>query len=253
MNFEFLRKDWPELADFGGYAEEYAYSDPQSALIKLRSYGEFMVNFIYQKLNLPCLPKASFHDKLKGEDFASLTPSVAMTSFFTIKNLGNRAAHDAKGTDKDAVFAIKEAHHLGAWLYCGYHNVKADVIPEYKAVDINANSAVRLKQKLDNTAALYQQAMAELAQQQKQFEELSIASHQSTAKMNVQVANNFAAFSTAAAKTIDFDEARTRKYLIDLELREVDWNVGDNGKSTEQVGQEVPVTDQPTPTGKNLG
>ena len=38
MNFEFLRKDWPELANFGGYAEEYAYSDPQSALIKLRSY-----------------------------------------------------------------------------------------------------------------------------------------------------------------------------------------------------------------------
>jgi type I restriction enzyme R subunit len=40
MNFEFLRKNWPELADFGAYAEEYAFSDPQSALIKLRSYGE---------------------------------------------------------------------------------------------------------------------------------------------------------------------------------------------------------------------
>jgi len=28
MNFEFLRENWPELADFGGYAEEYTYSDP---------------------------------------------------------------------------------------------------------------------------------------------------------------------------------------------------------------------------------
>ena len=76
MNFEFLRKDWPELADFGGYAEEYAFSDPQSALIKLRSYAEFMVNFIYRKLDLPCLPKASFHEKLIGEDFVQLIDRI---------------------------------------------------------------------------------------------------------------------------------------------------------------------------------
>lgn len=56
MNFEFLRNDWPELANFGGYAEEYAFSDPQSALIKLRSYAEFMVNFIYRKLDCNSSP-----------------------------------------------------------------------------------------------------------------------------------------------------------------------------------------------------
>jgi type I restriction enzyme R subunit len=252
MNFEFLRKDWPELADFGGYAEEYAYTDPQSALIKLRSYGEFMVNFIYQKLTLPCLPKASFHDKLKGEDFSSLTPSAVMTSFFTVKNLGNRAAHDAKGTDKDALFAIQEAYHLGAWFYCSYHNVTSEVIPEFKKVDVSANSAVTLKKKLENTAALYQQAMLELERQQQQFEQASKQNHQSTATMNMMVADKFATYSIAAAKTLGFDEAKTRKYLIDLELREAEWDVGENGLSTEQVGQEVPVTDQPTKSGNGF-
>ena len=249
MNFEFLRKDWPELANFGGYAEEYAYSDPQSALIKLRSYGEFMVNFIYQGLKLPCLPKASFHDKLKSDDFASLTPSPVMTSFFTIKSLGNRAAHDAKGTDQDAIFAIQQAYHLGAWLYCGYHSVKADVVPEFKHVNADVNSAARLTKKLETTAALYQQAMAELEKQQKQFEVLSLANKQAHATKDLQVADKFATYSAAAAKTLNFNEAKTRKYLIDLELREVDWDVGENGKTTEQVGQEVPVTDQPTESG----
>jgi type I restriction enzyme R subunit len=249
MNFEFLRKDWPELANFGGYAEEYAYTDPQSALIKLRSYGEFMINFIYKGLKLPCLPKASFHDKLKGEDFASLTPSPVMTSFFTIKNLGNRAAHDAKGTDKDAMFALQEAHHLGVWLYCGYHSVKSEILPEFKSIDASANTAVKLKKKLENTAVLYKQAMDELEQQQKRFAELSVESHQATATKDSQAIAKFTTFSEPAAKTIGFDEAKTRKYLIDLELRQVNWNVGENGKSTEQVGQEVPVIDQPTKTG----
>jgi type I restriction enzyme R subunit len=249
MNFEFLRKDWPELANFGGYAEEYAYSDPQSALIKLRSYGEFMVNFIYKGLKLPCLPKASFHDKLKGEDFATLTPSPVMTSFFTIKNLGNRAAHDAKGTDKDAMFALQEAHHLGVWLYCGYHSVKSATLSEFKTIDASANTTVKLKKKLENTAVLYKQAMAELEQQQKRFAELSLKSHQATATKDSQAIAKFSTFSEAAAKTISFDEAKTRKYLIDLELRQVNWDVGENGKSTEQVGQEVPVIDQPTQSG----
>ena len=250
VNFEFLRKEWPELANFGGYAEEYAYTDPQSSLIKLRSFGEFMVNFVYQKLNLPCLPKASFHDKLKGEDFSGFTSSPVMTSFFTIKNLGNRAAHDAKGTDKDAIFAIQQAYQLGAWLYCGYHNVKSDVVPEFKAVNADANITTRLKQKLESTAALHKQAMVELELQQQRFELLTTANKQATALKNEQVADNFAAFSGAAAKTLDFNEAKTRKYLIDLELREVDWDVGENRISTDLVGQEVPVTDQPTPSGK---
>jgi len=252
MNFEFLRKNWPELADFGGYAEEYAYTDPQSALIKLRSYGEFMINFIYQELKLPCLPKASFHDKLKGPDFSSLTPSPVMTSFFTIKHLGNRAAHDAKGTYKDALVALQEAHHLGKWLICSYHNVPVNTVPEFQHIDANANTAAKLKKKLENTAALYKSAMQELEEQQKRFEELSVENHQATASKNGPAMLKFVTLSEAATKTIGFNEAKTRKYLIDLELRDIGWDVGDNSKSTEQVGQEVPVTGQPTKSGNGF-
>jgi type I restriction enzyme R subunit len=38
-NFEFLRPSFPELADLGGFAERYTYSDPSSALVKLRMFG----------------------------------------------------------------------------------------------------------------------------------------------------------------------------------------------------------------------
>ena len=51
-NFDILRKRWPELAELGASAEEYAYSDPQSAMLKLRCFAEIIVNHIYKDLNL---------------------------------------------------------------------------------------------------------------------------------------------------------------------------------------------------------
>ena len=47
-NFEMLRNQWPELATLGGFAERYAHSDASSALIKLRTFAEQLVQGIYQ-------------------------------------------------------------------------------------------------------------------------------------------------------------------------------------------------------------
>jgi type I restriction enzyme, R subunit len=43
QNFEFLRPHHAELADLGGFAERYAFSDAPSALVKLRTFAEFLV------------------------------------------------------------------------------------------------------------------------------------------------------------------------------------------------------------------
>src|ERR1039458_5989907 len=49
VNFEFLRPSFPELADLGGFAEHCAFSDPSSALIKLRVFPDTMVSAIYSR------------------------------------------------------------------------------------------------------------------------------------------------------------------------------------------------------------
>src|SRR5437016_4639869 len=61
INFEFLRPTWPELASLGGFAECYARPDPDSALVKLRTFGEQVVELIYQKLGLPRPYRANFN------------------------------------------------------------------------------------------------------------------------------------------------------------------------------------------------
>ena len=42
-NFEILRENHRELADFGGFAEAYVHSDPAACLVKLRTFAEFFV------------------------------------------------------------------------------------------------------------------------------------------------------------------------------------------------------------------
>ncbi len=54
-NFKFLESDFPVLANFGGLAEQYCYTDPNSCLMKLGMIGETIVNlmFTYDKIPLP--------------------------------------------------------------------------------------------------------------------------------------------------------------------------------------------------------
>ncbi|KYF76098.1 hypothetical protein BE11_34415 [Sorangium cellulosum] len=52
VNFEFLRARRPDLVEFVAFAEQYAWPDPSSALVKLRSFVELMVATIYAELRL---------------------------------------------------------------------------------------------------------------------------------------------------------------------------------------------------------
>nr|MBF4290870.1 hypothetical protein [Vibrio anguillarum] len=85
VNFEYLRKDWPELAELGGFAEAYAVSDPQSALVKLRCYVEKIVGYLYYELRLPVAPNASMHDKLISGSFTSIVDKSIADKFHAIR------------------------------------------------------------------------------------------------------------------------------------------------------------------------
>lgn len=52
-NFAFLSERWPVLASLGQLAEEYVYTDPNSAMIKIRQIGETMTQLILATLNVP--------------------------------------------------------------------------------------------------------------------------------------------------------------------------------------------------------
>ncbi|AXN05245.1 DUF4145 domain-containing protein [Vibrio anguillarum] len=260
MNFEYLRKDWPELAELGAFAEAYAVSDPQSALVKLRCYVEKIVGYLYYELRLPVAPNASMHDKLISGSFTSIVDKSIADKFHAIRRGGNKAAHDGNVTQHDAIWLLKESYFIGCWLYIAYGEGKREECPDFttpenvQGVEESKGEFKRknrqLQEKLKQNDEVLKQAIKEL----EDVKQAQLAAQKEAASLKQQVnqakANNLKQNTLSLKNSFDFNEAETRKRLIDAELRSQGWDVALDDESTEQVSKEYQVDGQPTPTGK---
>ncbi len=246
INFEILRKQWPELATLGGFAERYAHTDPSSALIKLRTFTEYLVEGIYQVHSLTLPYQRNLFDLLAEESFKETVPKVVLDKLHQIRLDGNKAAHGQQTKSETALGSLRDAWDLGRWYYIAYGGGRAEECPSYQDPPPEDTKA-RLKK--EKKAALEKLAAQE-AQLQELLQQLEMLRVQAKAAEKTEA--ELLAFKTAghaAADALKFDEATTRKRLIDKQLVEAGWNVDPHGGNTAEVGQEVGVAHQPTETG----
>lgn len=258
-NFEQLRSKWPELAELGAYAEQYAVSDPQSSMVKLRCYVEKIVGYLYRELSLPVLPTANIYDKLSSGAFTSVVDKVILDKFHAVRRGGNKAAHEGYINQHDCLWLLKESYLIACWLHIAYGDGKVEDCPAFtqpaNAPRDNESKAEfkrknkQLQKKLTQNNAQLEQALKELEEAQKaQFEAQQEAAKlkQQVNQVNVDKLKN----NTVKLKnTFDLNEAETRKRLIDAELRSEGWDVALGEQSTEQVAKEYQVDGQPSATG----
>jgi len=251
VNFEFLRAKRSYLADLGGFAEQYLHPDPASALIKLRTFAEAMTNDLYAALGLRQPFEADFFTLLDGQPFKDSVPPVVLTKIHAVRKVGNQAAHGGAVTLEMARRALHEAYHLGSWLHLAVDNgAQSDCIQFTLPPAGGAADSTKADLKRQKRAAL-----EKLSAQEAQIERL-------LAQLDAARAKADAAEKTAdelqliiqsgrkAASQLSFNEAETRKHLVDTMLVSAGWDLGSAGKSTAEVGQEVDVEHQPTDTGK---
>lgn len=132
LNFEPLRPVWPELANMGGYAEHYAHSDPESALVKLRSFAVQAVDHIYRKLKLQRAPQSNFVDLLSNASFRQVATDLPLDKFHLLRKLGNRAAHGDGVLVDDARHGVREAWQLARWLHVTFPGDQPTDIADFK-------------------------------------------------------------------------------------------------------------------------
>ena len=123
-NFNFLRSNYPELAELGAFAEYYAYSDPASALVKLRLFGENLVADFLQHHQVSRPSEPSFLELISQVGQQGLAPPAVLNKLHALRLEGNRAAHDsgtsAVSTEK-VLWILKEAFELGKWFVLSLH------------------------------------------------------------------------------------------------------------------------------------
>jgi len=106
VNFELLRQERPELATLGAFAEQYAYADPASALVKLRTFGEQITKAIYWELRLPKAERGEFAHMLTTPQFRSAVPPAIANKLHAIRKEGNKAAHGKTAETKVALWLV---------------------------------------------------------------------------------------------------------------------------------------------------
>jgi type I restriction enzyme R subunit len=253
-NFEFLRPRWPELASLAGFAEAYAHGDPVAAVVKLRVFGELIVQFIYDELRLPRPLKANLNDLLHEDAFQAAAPKVVVSKLHALRIHGNHAAHGEQITQKTSLWLLKEAFDLGRWLHLTFGNGALADCPDYREPPpggVEAQSKKELQrerkavlERLAAQEAQMQQLLADLeaAREQAQVAEASLAELRSAQEAALVA-------GTTAANVLDFDERETRRLLIDSLLAEAGWQIGADGASTAEVGIEVQIPHQSTGSG----
>jgi len=248
LNFEFLRERHPELADLGGFAEKYTWSDPMAALVKMRSFSEHLVKLIYKTSRFHSNPYDNFVDLLNNDEFKHATPRVVLEKFGALRRYGNKAAHgDGYGiAATTSNWMLKETYQLAQWFFITFLQGKISEtgsfvqIPPPPSDDVHKSERNRLKKQLEEQEE-------ELADLLKKLEDALAQTHE--AEKSRQELEALMAQGEQSVTVLQFDEATTRKRIIDISLMEAGWNVGPEGQSTREVQQEFLVKNQETPTG----
>ncbi len=253
QNFEFLRRRHPELADLGGFAEAYARPDPASALLKLRLFIENAVAIIYESYRLQRPFTDNIFDLLNEMQFREAVPYVVLGKLHSIRKAGNQAAHREAPSAQVALQGLRDAFDIGQWVFLRIDEGQRNDCPTYREPPAVAAPDTAALEKANKAA------LEKLAQQDAQLDkvladlEVERRKREAAEKSVEHTAEELEALRKAGQKTatiLQMSEEATRHRLIDQELIKAGWDVGPNGKSTEQVGQEVPLTTMPTASGE---
>ena len=202
-NFEFLRNNFPVLANFGELAEAYLYSDSNSCLMKLGMIGETIVNliFTYDKLPLPNENTAVARIDVLAR--TGLIDRDLCDILHALRKVRNKAVHENYASVSDGTSLLQMAHSLCEWFmqtYGDWNYQHQDFVMPQKQHTVVANKTEEEKREkqLTKEAEKSAQVAVPVAMDERRKRAQQVASQRPKS------------------------EAETR-YLIDEQLRKVGW------------------------------
>lgn len=226
-NFSFLNRKWPVLAKLGIQAENYLHTDNNATMLKMRMFGEKIIDYILAMYKVEAGRFATQDDKIKLLRTTNINKAIP-DLFDIVRRFGNKANHDGYENKKYALECLVSMYKIAAWLYI---RITKDTsikpltykIPKPKAAGnkvYGMDDYVREKEKIkeDHTK--------EIKDVKKQADGLVQTEEDKKVQKEVE-------------STLEFNEAQTRKKLIDIMLKDAGWYLNDK----ELVKVELPLGD----------
>ncbi|APC38881.1 type I restriction endonuclease subunit R [Clostridium estertheticum] len=226
-NFYFLNKKWAILAKIGIQAESYLHTDNNASMLKMRMFGEQIIDHILAVLSVEANKFATQDDKIKL--LRNTTINQAIPDLFDIvRRFGNKANHQGYENKKDALECLVSMYKVAAWVYI---KVTKDTSIRPLTFKIPKTSTVKVNVYDIET---YAKEKEEIKDQHNE----EVKSIKKETKVIVETEQDKIIEKEVEA-TLDLNEAETRKKLIDIMLRDAGWDI--NNK--ELVRLELPLKD----------
>lgn len=233
-NFAFLEKEFPVLFDRLRKAEELVVTDSRASLFYARMALEVAVNWMYtydEELELP--HDKGLHNLLLQPEFKEQFNYKLYNELHLIKKTGNLAAHNRPVSDVDSHNTIEYLFYFTKWFVKSYSQeiigeigiFNFDFIPKKGDSALSLKQIKELESQLDNKLSKFQEELKEKDEEKKQLADKNELYKKQIELLQAQIEANKVEANVEDEVHHPRNEAETRKYLIDVALREAGWDL----------------------------
>ncbi|AJA48915.1 type I restriction enzyme EcoAI R protein [Clostridium pasteurianum DSM 525 = ATCC 6013] len=216
-NFTFLNnKKWTILAKLGTQAENYLHTDNNASMLKMRMFGEQIIDYILATLKIEVPRFATQDDKIKLLRSTGINGAIP-DLFDIVRRYGNKANHEGYENKKDALECLVSMYKVAAWFY-----IKVTKDTSIKPLTYKMPRPVTTKAPVYNIED-YAKEKEEISEEHTK----KVSSVKEETKTAV-VTEKDKIVEKEVEETLDLNEAETRKKLIDIMLKDAGWDVSNN-------------------------
>lgn len=233
-NFHFLQTEFPVFFKRAEKAEQLVITDPRTSLVYSRMALEEAINWMYQndaELEMPY--DTSLNSLMMHSDFKAQFNHKLYNELHLIRKAGNLASHNRPVNDVDSHQAIDTLFYFAKWFAKSYSHEDIEdpgifdfeIIPKKGADALSKKQVQDLQRKLDDELSNYQEALKKKEEERQALAASNALFQKQIAQLQAQIEANKKEANKQDATKHPRNEAETRRYLIDVSLREAGWNV----------------------------
>ena len=237
-NFAFLKQEFPHAAESASFAERHIFGDPRASCFHARHALERLLKRVYKVEKALKPPKVTNLDGyISDPAFRELVPEVVWQKAEYIRQAGNVAVHGNKSpTPEKALDVVRELCHVLYWtgrtyLRKGAESLQGKTFDESIVPKVEPATTPASIQELEALKAQRDAA----AETRKEIESELEAVRERLAAIKAE--------NEGVPETHDWNEDKTRKLIIDLDLERAGWRLD------REQDREYEVTGMPNESG----
>lgn len=233
-NFSFLKNQWPQFFQRSEKAESFVITDPRTSLAYSRMALEMAVNWMFTNDQVLSLPyDTSLNSLMSDYEFKQqFTPNL-YNDLHLIKKLGNLALHNKPVHQADADVAISNLYYFAKWFAKNYATEKIDLpglfdgelIPREGADALSKKQFEELQNKFESDLDKFQTDLQNTLERNKILMAENDLFKRQIKELQAQIQKNKENAVHLEEIKNPRTEKETRKYLIDVSLREAGWDL----------------------------